>query len=111
MGPSAEDGKRNLGDNGTVLCGDVGDVVVDIAGADCMVVDPPRAGLGATVVEWIAQEARPEVLIYVSCSENSFIRDLTAFRDLGYHAGEVTPVDLFPHTPHLELVTHLQRVN
>jgi len=110
-GPSARDGQENLKGMGTYVCGDVSRVKDQIAPMDVMVVDPPRAGLSSPVIEWIGMESKPRQLVYVSCSESTLIRDLQALLSMGYQVSDVTPVDLFPHTPHLELVTHLHRVD
>jgi 23S rRNA (uracil1939-C5)-methyltransferase len=110
-GPSSRDGQANLQGLGTYVCGDVSQVKDQLAPMDVMVVDPPRAGLSPSVLQWIGTESKPRQLIYVSCSESTLVRDLQALLSMGYQARDVTPVDLFPHTPHLELVTHLSRVD
>jgi 23S rRNA (uracil1939-C5)-methyltransferase len=76
--------------------------------ADVVVVDPPRAGLHPRVVARIA-ELEPRRVVYVSCHPGTLARDLKDFAALGYPLAEVTPFDLFPHTPHIECVARLDR--
>jgi 23S rRNA (uracil1939-C5)-methyltransferase len=72
------------------------------------VVDPPRAGLHPAVPGLVARLAG-ERIVYVSCNPEAAARDLAALRRLGWWARRVRPVDLFPHTPHVELVVALER--
>ena len=75
---------------------------------DVIVVDPPRAGLHPRVVVRCAELA-PKRIVYVSCNPATLARDLKDFAGLGYALAEVTPVDMFPHTPHIECVARLER--
>jgi 23S rRNA (uracil1939-C5)-methyltransferase len=75
---------------------------------DVVVVDPPRAGLHPRVVVRVA-ELEPARIVYVSCNPATLARDLKDFRALGWWPAEVTPYDMFPHTPHIECVTRLER--
>lgn len=68
---------------------------------DLCVVDPPRAGLHPRVIPALCQAA-PERILYVSCNPTTAIRDLGFLATGGYSLTRVQPVDLFPHTPHLE---------
>ena len=76
--------------------------------ADVVVVDPPRAGLHPRVVARVAEMA-PARIVYVSCNPATLARDLKDFAALGWQPAEVTPYDMFPHTPHIECVTRLER--
>ena len=76
---------------------------------DVLIVDPPRAGLHPKVVEQIAR-LRPERFVYVSCNPQTQARDL-ALLGGGYRIEAVQPVDLFPHTHHIENVIGLRRVS
>lgn len=76
---------------------------------DVLVVDPPRAGMHPKVVEQIAW-LRPERFVYVSCNPQTQARDLALLRDV-YRIEAVQPVDLFPHTHHIESVVQLRRVD
>jgi 23S rRNA (uracil1939-C5)-methyltransferase len=77
---------------------------------DVVVVDPPRAGLHPRVVARVA-ELEPARIVYVSCNPATLARDLKDFAALGWRPAEVTPYDMFPHTPHIECVTRLERAN
>ena len=75
---------------------------------DVIVVDPPRAGLHPAATEaLIAHNARK--IVYVSCNTATFARDLGAFLKAGYELRSVQPVDMFPHTYHIETVSVLQK--
>jgi len=76
---------------------------------DVVVVDPPRAGLQPTVVEAILA-SRARRLVYVSCDPATLARDLRMFVDGGFALVDVQPLDMFPHTQHIECVTVLDRV-
>ncbi len=75
---------------------------------NAVVVDPPRAGLHPKAIEGILAH-RPEKLVYVSCNTATFARDLGEFLKNGYELRSVQPVDMFPHTAHIELVASLRR--
>ncbi len=77
--------------------------------ADIVVADPPRAGLGVEVVRRIAASSARRVVL-VSCDAASFGRDAALLRDAGYQLGGATLIDLFPHTPHVELVSRFDRI-
>lgn len=79
---------------------------------DVLIVDPPRAGMHPKVVAQIAR-LRPERLVYVSCNPQTQARDLAllmAETAGGYQITAVQPVDLFPHTSHVEAVVGLRAV-
>ncbi|HYM80200.1 MAG TPA: 23S rRNA (uracil(1939)-C(5))-methyltransferase RlmD [Candidatus Limnocylindria bacterium] len=73
-----------------------------------VVVDPPRAGLHPRVVARVTELA-PRRVVYVSCNPASLARDVKDFAARGYALAEVTPIDMFPHTPHIECVARLDR--
>jgi len=75
---------------------------------EIIVVDPPRAGCEKKVLEtFVAME--PKRIVYVSCNPASLARDLAVLAELGYITKEIQPVDMFPHTYHIETVVLLQR--
>ena len=75
---------------------------------DLVVVDPPRPGLHKDAVATLLQVAPPN-LIYVSCNPATLARDLKMFVDGGYQLEAVQPVDMFPHTFHIETIAKLKR--
>jgi 23S rRNA (uracil1939-C5)-methyltransferase len=76
---------------------------------DVVVVDPPRAGLAGKALRRTGELAARR-LVYVSCNPTTLASDLKVLRDeYGYELRRVTPVDMFPHTPHIESVSLLER--
>jgi 23S rRNA (uracil1939-C5)-methyltransferase len=75
---------------------------------DLIVVDPPRAGLGAETTELLGRIGAPQ-LVYVSCDPATLARDLRALVGAGYAIERMTLADLFPQTFHLETVVRLRR--
>jgi 23S rRNA (uracil1939-C5)-methyltransferase len=102
--PSAvNDGRANLRDLGvTVVRADVTQWTP--IPADLVIADPSRAGLGRAAVTAITATGARRVVL-VSCDAGSLGRDAGLLRDAGYHLTSVTPVDLFPHTFHVEVVS------
>ena len=75
---------------------------------DFVLLDPPRAGLGKTVVRRLLELAPPSLTI-VSCDPSTLARDLAGLTAGGYTIDRMTLVDLFPQTYHLETVVRLSR--
>lgn len=75
---------------------------------DAVVMDPPRAGSTPEFLAGVASLA-PERVAYVSCNVVTQARDLEALREHGYRLVRVAPVDMFPHTKHVECVATLER--
>jgi len=73
------------------------------------VVDPPRKGLSQKTIKDIL-DVEPEEIIYVSCDPMTLARDINLFKDC-YTVEEIIPLDLFPHTYHVESITKLKRKN
>ena len=73
-----------------------------------MVLDPPREGIHADVAAALIDLA-PGRIVYVSCNPATLARDLAVFAAGGYRPDAVLPVDMFPHTAHVECVTALRR--
>jgi 23S rRNA (uracil1939-C5)-methyltransferase len=75
---------------------------------DVVVVDPPRAGLAGKALRRMASLGAPRI-VYVSCNPTTLASDLKALRDdHGYELRRCVPVDMFPHTPHIETVNLLE---
>lgn len=75
---------------------------------DVIVVDPPRAGMHPDALKALIAH-NPAKIVYVSCNTATFARDLGQLLKAGYDLRTVQPVDMFPHTPHIETVSLLQK--
>jgi len=78
----------------------------DLESPDVIVVDPPRAGLHAKTVEDLLEKS-PKRIVYVSCNPASQARDVALLCNEKYNLIKLRPVDMFPHTPHVENVATL----
>jgi len=99
-------------DNTLFYAGDMKDILNDDFIAehgrpDVIITDPPRAGMHPDVVKTILR-AQPKRIVYVSCNPATQARDLQDL-DVEYKVEEVQPVDMFPHTPHVENVVLLTK--
>jgi len=72
--------------------------------APVVILDPPREGCESAVLQNVFGQIRPDVVIYVSCNPETLARDLTRVARHGYAIVSIQPVDMFPHTPHIETV-------
>lgn len=80
----------------------------EIKSPDIIVVDPPRGGCVREFLDFCAK-TRPERMVYVSCNPSTLARDLKRLKEMGMEPVEVQPVDMFPHTYHVELVVLIKR--
>ncbi len=108
-----ENAELNGVTNSAFYAGNVGEVVEELlerSGApEVVVVDPPRAGLAGKALRRLGRIGAPR-LVYVSCNPTTLAGDVKALREeYGYELLRVTPVDMFPHTPHVECVALLER--
>jgi 23S rRNA (uracil1939-C5)-methyltransferase len=99
--------------NAAFFAGNVGQAVEELqarAGPpDVVVVDPPRAGLAGKALRRVGRLGAPR-LVYVSCNPTTLASDVKALAgDYGYRLERARPVDMFPHTPHIETVALLTR--
>ena len=76
---------------------------------DVVVLDPPRKGSTEKLLSFIANTLSPSRIVYISCNPDTLARDCAILRPLGYEPGEVTPVDLFPLTGHVETIVCLRK--
>lgn len=111
-----EDAKENSAANGIgntlFFAGDMKDIlnqafILEHGRPDVLITDPPRAGMHTDVVEAILF-ANPKRIVYVSCNPATQARDLNLL-DANYKVTRVQPVDMFPHTHHVENVVLLER--
>lgn len=99
-------------DNTTFFAGDMKNVLTDHfitqhGRPDVIIIDPPRAGMHPDVVK-VVDNAAPQRIVYVSCNPATQARDI-AMLDQHYKVAEIQPVDMFPHTHHVENVALLIR--
>ncbi|WP_082810074.1 23S rRNA (uracil(1939)-C(5))-methyltransferase RlmD [Niallia circulans] len=115
---SIESAKRNAGDNGidntTFLAQDartgLAQVLETFGRPELLLLDPPRSGAGGKVMRRIGR-SQPERIVYVSCNPDTFATDIKQLEPFGYTLKVVQPVDLFPHTVHVECCAILVRNN
>jgi len=95
------------------ISGDFEKVLAQLApslgGVDLLVVDPPRKGLTPTILQSIVN-IKPRRMVYVSCNPATLARDLSSLVTNGYEIKEVQPVDMFPHTAHVECCVLMSRL-
>lgn len=114
---SQENARLNQIENARFLEGDVAKVLREVADGhrhlpkevaqpDVIVVDPPRAGLSKKAVSRIGEVGAPRI-VYVSCNPATMAPNAAQLQEYGYRLERVTPVDMFPHTPHVEAVALL----
>ena len=106
------DARRNCRANGIENCefllGDIRESLTFLRiQPEVMIVDPPRAGMHQEVLARVL-EIGPERIVYVSCNPATLARDLALMQER-YHIAEIQPVDMFPHTYHIECVAKLER--
>jgi 23S rRNA (uracil1939-C5)-methyltransferase len=99
--------------NAAYFAGNVGQSLEELrdrsGGADVVVVDPPRAGLAGKALKRLGEIGAPRI-VYVSCNPTTLAGDLKRLRqEYDYDLRRAKPVDMFPHTPHVETVSLLQR--
>jgi len=76
---------------------------------DAVVLDPPREGCSREVLNAVFGVMSPKTAVYVSCNPETLARDLAIIAARGYTIRSIQPVDMFPHTPHIEAVVVLER--
>lgn len=109
-----ENAKRNNIENVEFILGKAEEVLPQMHNqgidADVILVDPPRKGCDEKLLETIIKMA-PKKIVYVSCKPSTLARDLKYITANGYSVDVVQPVDMFPHSTHVETVVKLQRQN
>jgi 23S rRNA (uracil1939-C5)-methyltransferase len=75
---------------------------------DVAVIDPPRTGVEAEVIEAIS-DLKIKKIVYISCNPSTLARDIKRFSENGYSTAEIQPIDMFPHTEHVECIALISR--
>ena len=100
-------------ENAEFICSDAAEAAKALADRkikpDVVIVDPPRKGCSAELLETVSKDFSPETLVYVSCDPATLARDVKILKELGYELKEYTPFDLFPRTAHVETVALLTK--
>lgn len=106
--------KRNGMKNARFYCADAGDFMQELAANgekfDVVFMDPPRSGSSKKFIDSLAA-ASPETVVYISCNPETLARDLNMLTHKGYKVKKICPVDMFPHTNHIETVVLLSKLN
>ena len=105
------DARENAKNNGThnikFINADAGELMEEMAAekesADCVIMDPPRAGASLKFLRSLVKLS-PDKVIYISCNPDTLARDLHFLSHNGYWIEKIQPVDMFPHTSHVETV-------
>ena len=107
-----ENARLNGIDNAEFICADAAQAASTLlergVKPDIVILDPPRKGCDEALIKTVA-EMSPERVVYVSCDSATLARDCQRFAALGYRTLAATPVDMFPHTAHVETVVLLVR--
>lgn len=107
-----ENAERNHITNAEFVCDDAGHFMTEFVErnekVDCVMVDPPRKGCSTEFLERLTTLS-PERIVYISCNVATQARDLTYLVEKGYKPMDVQPVDMFPHTPHIENILLLSK--
>ena len=107
-----ENARANERTNARFFAGDVRlamrELVERAGRPDVLIVDPPRAGLSQKIVRRII-EASPRRIVYISCNPTTLAPNAAQLSEAGYALRRVSPVDMFPQTPHIECVAMLER--
>ena len=108
-----ENAKHNGVENARFAVGDAGAFMRERAAAgdavDVLLMDPPRAGSSEEFLA-AAVTLAPRRIVYISCNPTTQVRDLAFLRQRGYAVRTVQPVDMFPHTDHIETIALVERV-
>lgn len=118
LNPDAiQDAHTNAGLNNVknieFFCADAGEFMIDAAACgaeyDVVIMDPPRAGASLAFLRSLVTLA-PKKVVYISCNPETQARDLSFLTRKGYKVRKIQPVDMFPHTEHVETVVLLSKI-
>ncbi|MCU0498694.1 MAG: class I SAM-dependent RNA methyltransferase [Anaerolineae bacterium] len=110
FGPAVSDARVNLASftHVEILQDTVERVLFNLKGkVDAVVLDPPRAGMKPDALRALISK-KPRQIIYVSCDPSTLARDLKGLIKAGYRLIDAQPIDMFPHTYHIETIAHLR---
>ena len=104
--------KINNINNINFYCGDIKDIldnkmIDEIEKPTITIVDPPRPGLHLNTIKNLIRLS-PEKIIYISCNPSTQARDIKLFKEKKYKINDIQPIDMFPHTPHIENIVTLK---
>ena len=85
------------------------DILKEVRKDDIIILDPPRKGLDRKLVDGLIKKNIKNI-VYVSCNANTLARDYNIFKDNGYILKEISCVDMFPNTIHVECVILLSKI-
>lgn len=109
-----ENAIRNHIENAEFVCDDAGHFMTEFVKKnetiDCVMVDPPRKGCSQEFLDKLTT-LMPERIVYISCNVATQARDLAYLVEKGYQPQDVQPVDMFPHTPHIENIVSLVKID
>jgi 23S rRNA (uracil1939-C5)-methyltransferase len=105
--------QENNIDNINFYCGDLkdildSDIMNDIKKPNIVIIDPPRPGLHPNTIKNLLNLS-PDKIIYVSCNPSTQARDVKLFENSNYKVIDIQPIDMFPHTPHIECIITLKK--
>ncbi|GGI42294.1 23S rRNA (uracil(1939)-C(5))-methyltransferase RlmD [Mammaliicoccus stepanovicii] len=107
-----ENAKINHVENATWEAGKAEDIILkwkkEGIKPEVVMVDPPRKGCDQTFIETLI-ELSPKRIVYISCNPATQVRDVEILKEAGYNLKEITPVDMFPHTTHVETVALIEK--
>ncbi len=117
LSESVRNAERNAAINGVrnvwFICGEAKKALAAMTGdpkpPTILIANPPRAGLNSAVIRGMLR-LRPKRMVYVSCNPTTLARDLKEICERDYRLTRVRPVDMFPHTYHIECVARIEAV-
>ena len=101
--------KKNGIKNYTYISSTAKDILNMVQSNDIIIVDPPRKGLDKKLVDGLIKKDVKNI-VYVSCNANTLARDYSIFKENGYILKEISCVDMFPNTIHVECVTMISKI-
>ena len=101
--------KNNRIKNYTYISSTAKDILKEVRKDDIIIVDPPRKGLDRKLIDGLIQKDVKNI-VYVSCNPNTLARDYSIFKENGYILKEISCVDMFPNTIHVECVVLLSKI-